>query len=252
MISGILITVTIAAMAWQPKAAALSELHYDLYSETTTTTYFSGVVNQNRLRVLYPAFGFKVLPYLGVNTSGDYTNSGSVRYADNYVSPTAGLLLKPWSFLGLFAEYRRLYRTDTNIGRLPKEEDDPRYGAYAYFSKPLPVPSIPHVEVYGESVALGRYSSQPVSTAWLKLGKELSLSPSWSATPYLEAFLRESPDLLIGVDERSLRFGGKLKWQHGGWAAQLLAYRRFQSSSVPNGWEALLVLSADGGAQEWN
>lgn len=248
MISRLLITVTIAAMAWLPNSLALPALQYDLYSETLTSSYFTGVVNQNRLRVLYPTFAFKVLPYLGLNTSGDYTHSGSasVRYAEDYVSPTAGVLLKPWSFLGLFAEYRRLYRTNTN------SENDPRYGAYAYFLKPLPLISTPHIEVYAESVALDRYSSQPVTTAWLKLGKEFSLSPAWSATPYLEAFRRESPALMIGVDERSLRFGGKLKWQYRGWAAQLLTYRRFQSSSVANGWEALLVLSADGGAQEWN
>lgn len=57
---------------------------------------------------------------------------------------------------------------------------------------------------------------------------------------------------MIGIDERSLRAGAKLKWQWNGFSAQILGYNRFESNSVPTGWEGFLVLSADGGFHLWN
>lgn len=229
-----------------------TKIEYDFYSESyVASTYFNGSINQNRFRFLYPTLQNKVLPYLGVNTSHDLTASENLRFADDFISPTAGLLVKPVSFIGLFAEYRRLYRLTDN--ELPIEENDPRYGAYIYYLQKLPISATPHAEIYAESVALNRFTSKPVTTAWLKLGKEfLITSQSLSFTPYLEGLYRESPNLMVGFDERSLRFGGKLKWQTDTWSAQLLTYRRFQSSSVPNGWEAFLVLSANGGFHLWN
>ena len=230
---------------------AKNDLRYDFYSESYSTTYFNGSVSQSRLRLLLPLWEERVLPYFGVNTSNDFTRASDQRFADDFVSPTAGLLLKPLSFLGIFAEYRRLYRTADN--ELPDQENDSRYGAYVYYLQALPALASTHLELYAESVALDRFTSKPVTTAWLKFGKSFPvLSQSLSITPYLEGFTRESPNLMIGIDERSLRAGGKLKWQWGGFSAQLLGYNRFESNSVPTGWEGFLVLSADGGFRLWN
>lgn len=223
-----------------------SQLTYDLYSESLSATYFDGAVNQTRLRLHHPLLTDQLLVYAGINTSSDFTGNSTLRFADSFISPTAGLLIKPFSFLGFFAEYRRLYRTVNN--ELPDQENDPRYGVYTYFLKPLPITGQPHIEIYGESVALQRFTSQPISTVWAKLGKDLHLQPErWIFTPYLEGFYRESPNLMLGIDERSWRMGGKLKWQWHGASVQMLGYRRFASSSVPLGWEAFLVLSAEGG-----
>jgi hypothetical protein len=228
-----------------------NDLRYDFYSESYSTTYFNGSVSQSRLRLLLPLWEERVLPYFGVNTSNDFTRNSNQRFADDFVSPTAGLLVKPFSFLGVFAEYRRLYRTADN--ELPDQENDSRYGAYVYYLQALPALASTHLELYAESVALDRFTSKPVTTAWLKFGKSFTvLSPSLSITPYLEGFTRESPNLMIGIDERSLRAGGKLKWQWQGFSAQLLGYNRFESNSVPTGWEGFLVLSADGGFRLWN
>ena len=228
-----------------------NDLRYDFYSESYSTTYFNGSVSQSRLRLLLPLWEERVLPYFGVNTSSDFTRNSNLRFADDFVSPAAGLLLKPLSFLGIFAEYRRLYRTAEN--ELPDQENDSRYGAYMYYLQALPALTSTHLELYAESVALDRFTSKPVTTAWLKFGKSFPvISPSFSVTPYLESFTRESPNLMIGIDERSLRAGGNLKWQWRGFSAQLLGYNRFESNSVPTGWEGFLVLSADGGFRLWN
>lgn len=223
-----------------------SKLTYDIYSESLSATYFDGAVNQSRLRLLHPIVTDKVQGYFGVNTSSDFTNDSTLRFADSFVSPTAGLLLKPLSFLGLFAEYRRLYRTVNN--ELPDQESDPRYGAYTYFFRKLPLTYSPHLELYGESVALQRFTTKPISTVWLKLGRDFQIQPErWTFTPYVEGFYRESPDLMLGIDERSLRYGGKLKWQWKRASLQMYGYRRFTSTSVPLGWEGFIVLAADGG-----
>lgn len=234
-----------------PQEENKQNLRYDFYSESYSATYFDGAVSQSRLRLLVPFWKERLQPYLGVNTSSDFTGSETLRFADDFVSPTAGLLIKPFSFLGIFGEYRRLYRTTDN--ELPDQENDARYGAYVYYLQYLPQLASTHLELYAETVALERFTSKPVTTAWLKYGKIFSiLTPSLSVTPYIEGFTRESPILMIGIDERSLRAGAKLKWQRNGFSVQILGYNRFESNSVPTGWEGFLVLSADGGFRLWN
>ncbi len=227
------------------------ELLYDIYGESYSAVQYDGWVHQARLRLLYP-FTEGAFVYSGAYWSNDATeNTGGLRYADDFVSPAAGLLYKPWTFLGIFAEYRRLFRTTSN--ELPGAEHDPRYGVYGYYLYELPVVARPHLEFYGESVALTRFTSKPISTAWLKLGSEQHLlKDQLTVTPYLEYFLRESPNLMIGFDDQSWRMGAKLKYRWKSYSVQLLTYRRFHSDQTPLGWESLLVLSADGSVAPWN
>lgn len=226
-------------------------LLYDFYGEAYSAVQYDGLVNQARLRLLYPITEGAYV-YSGVYWSEDATkNTGGLRYADDFVSPTAGVLYKPWSFLGLFAEYRRLFRTENN--ELPGAEHDPRYGVYGYYLYEFPVVARPHLEFYGESVALTRFTSKPISTAWLKLGSEQHVvRDTLTITPYLEYFLRESPNLMLGFDDRSLRLGGKLKYRWKNYSVQWLAYRRFHSDQTPLGWESLIVFAADGSVGSWN
>lgn len=244
---------TVAPSVPVVESASVENRHkviYDLYSETYSATYFNGLVNQTRFRALQSIFDERLQGYLGLNTSGDYTRDEALRYADSFVSPTAGVQFKPWYFLGFFAEYRYLFRTENN--ELPRSEPDPRYGVYAYQLWKIPALTSPHLEFYGESVALSRFTSRPVTTAWLKLGQDVPLIESrLTITPYVEGFYRESPDTIIGIDEESVRLGGKLKLQVHQMSLQFLYYRRVHSSSVPLGWEGLLVLSADGGLFSW-
>jgi|GEM_PF-2055299 len=223
-----------------------SSLKYDFYSETLSSVLFSGLTTQSRLRLLYPVPNLKLDLYAGVNISNDLTTGTTLKYADDFVSPTAGILIRPFSFLGFFAEYRRLFRTETIAG-LPSVENDTRLGAYVYqkyavFSSPYK----PFAEFYGETVSLTRFSSKPVSTAWLKLGSEHRLSKSFAAAAYVEGFVRNSPSLLIGITDRNLNAGVRLKWTYKSFSAQVLGYNRIYTKEVPTGWEGLLVLSANG------
>jgi hypothetical protein len=224
-----------------------ARLEYDFYSETLSSVLFSGLTTQSRLRLFYPIPKLKLNLYAGVNTSNDLTTGTSLRYADDFVSPTFGFLFKPFKFIGVFAEYRRLFRTETIVS-LPSVENDTRLGAYIYkkyaiFSSRYK----PFAELYGESVALTRFSSSPVSTVWLKLGTEHNLTKNFVLAAYLEGFVRDSPSLLIGITDQNINAGLRFKWVHKNFSAQILGYNRIYTEEVPTGWEGLLVLSANGG-----
>lgn len=228
---------------WAPSVFSTSAQtwHYDFYSETLSAVEYSGVINQNRLRLLYRTFPHLDF-YAGLFSSNDWTRQTTLRYAEDYVAPGTGVLYRPFSFLGLFAEYRYLLHTENYEGR----KSDPRYGAYLYDGRIWWPQAHVFTESYAEAVTVTTLNHNPIATAFVKLGSDIPLRSSLFIAPYFEVYYRESPSLLLGIDDFSLRAGGRLKVKAEQLSGQILIYRKFYSERTPIGWEALFVLAADG------
>jgi len=216
----LLLSFFISLNAFALSGEVYSETNYISKYGLLTDTQVRGHFYQNEILSLYAGVTMQRQDKI----SSDDMNL----YDKNLVMPTLGGRVRLWNFLTVFAEYRT--------------EDRSRFGLAAgqileYQIKDAPV----FTEGYAESVVLPSYHNNPVSTAWLKQGLRYRVTESGIVDPYIELYLRRSPDPNLGRDTEQARLGVRGIYLFGTWSAQLLIYQAYEKNESPQE-EALFVL----------
>lgn len=220
---------------------APSPIKVSVYSESVYDARFDGGVSETRLR-LAPRLKLNwIEPYVGVAFSQDLSNGRAPLLIENMASPTAGLRLRPLSFLYVFAEARHLFRFNNELRS--DSENELRYGTFGYDFRNLPYNFFN--ETYGEVVVVDRVDTKPVTVVWNKLGRRFRPYSWLRPDVYIEGFTRISPNLGYGPDENELRLGTRVTLLKGFWAVSMIANYSPLSDVQRNGVDAMLVISRE-------
>ncbi len=95
-------------------------------------------------------------------------------------------------------------------------------------------------EYYAESFVFPSFHKDPVTAAWLKQGLRFRLSEHFLLDPYLELYLRRSPDPDLGRDTEQARVGLRGIYLLPDFNIQALFYQSFENDRNSHE-EALLV-----------
>ncbi|WP_374073455.1 hypothetical protein [Bdellovibrio bacteriovorus] len=207
-----------------PARAAMGEL----YSESTYVPQY-GILTETQVR----------LPILQIESASLFIGAALQRqdstssdqdalYEKNRVMAVLGGRWTVWKSLTLLAEFRT--------------EERSRGGLYLgdifeYDIKAVPMFS----EFYAESFVLPSFHNDPVIAAWFKQGLRFRLSHHFILDPYLEVYVRRSPDADLGRDTEQARAGLRGIYLLGSWSAQVLIYESFVKDESSHN-EALFVI----------
>lgn len=205
-----------------------SVLKGELYSESTYIPEY-GVLNENYLR-LFISTSEKLNTYLGISSQSQIKTSStqSDLYEKDRLMPLVGVRGKIWGQLHYLAELRT--------------QDRSRLGLFAgniweYSAAELPL----FTEYYAEAISLPSFTNAPVMAGWLKQGLRFHPNSHLYVDPYVEAYLRQSPDPDLGRDTQQLRLGLRLLYSVSSWNISLLTYHSFEQHENDH-LETLLVL----------
>lgn len=200
----------------------------EVYSETNYISKY-GLLSDTQIRAHFFQLENSSL-YAGVamQRQDKLESSDFDLYEKNLVMPVLGGRARFWNVVSIFAEFRT--------------EQRGRFGIYAgdmfeyeIFQAPV------FTEGYIESVALPSFHNNPVTTAWLKQGLRYHLSEQGIIDPYIELYMRRSPDPNLGRDTEQSRLGVRGIYRFGAWSTQLLVYQAYEKNESPKE-EALFVI----------
>jgi len=197
----------------------------EIYTESNYLPEY-GLLTESRLR-LYFLKKKAFQAYLGTALERQDLAGGKPPIYIDSVSPLAGVKFTFLRQLSAFAEYRQWIVNGTTANTsLP----DPRYGIAGgdliQFQNPL------FFEYYGEVVGVPRVSSALVTTAWTKLGYRETISHGLYVDPYLEFFVRHTPDINLGVETSEPRLGLRMIFAKNSWSTSALIYEAFREREV--------------------
>lgn len=200
----------------------------EVYSETTYVPEY-GFLSDNYLRFfVYEANPVKF--YLGLSTQsqGKTKSSQTSLYEKNRVMPLVGLRSHIWKDISGLIEFRT--------------EERSRAGIYAgniweYSVKSANVFS----EYYVEGMILPSFTNEPIFAGWVKHGLRYKPFNQFFIDPYLEGYLRISPDKDLGRDTQQFRLGVRGIYLWNTWSVSVLTYQSFAKDEKGH-LESLLVL----------
>ncbi|MBX3039643.1 MAG: hypothetical protein KF789_02905 [Bdellovibrionaceae bacterium] len=217
----------------------------ELYSETYYRKDLAAVGTQTRLRHQLQWKETQLFLFAGVSVDRMLTPNSSL-LIENSVSPQAGILYRPFSFLTAWAEYRHRIR-ERNRFHDQKEESDPRWGLASGYNV-RSESGLVGADVYGEIGWVPRLSHTPVGSGYVRAYVGTKLGERQRADLYAEWNEYLSQDALsLGPSRHQLRAGGRWSLQFEKWNAALYAYkpwvlRKTKDSSHSEDLEALLVI----------
>lgn len=96
-------------------------------------------------------------------------------------------------------------------------------------------------EIYAESLILPNFDSSPISTVWYKQGVRYSLSKNLLFDPFVELYLRHSPNPDLGRTTEQARIGLRTTYLKNKWTVSALIYQSYGRNEVGH-VEGLLVI----------